>query len=163
MSPLRPRSRRLGDDRGSLSTYFVSAVIAVIPVIGLVVDGGGQVRALQQANDIADETARYAGQAIDKGCAIQGAEVEIPAPLARTAAHEFIDNNPADVKLTSVTVTDGGHTVTVRTSITYEPIFLGILGMGPKELEGEGEAYQYRTDLYGEEYDPSADAYAPCR
>lgn len=159
----RSSPRRLVSDSGSLSTYFVSAVIAVIPVIGLVVDGGGQVRAMQQANDIADETARYAGQAIDKGCAIQGAEVEVPLPLARQAAQEFIDNNPADVSLTNVSVKDNGHLVEVQTAVTYEPIFLGMLGMGPKELQGEGEAYQYRTDGTGEEYDPHADAYGQCR
>ena len=50
----RPAPRmldRLRDERGSLSTYFVSAVFATIPLVGLVVDGGGQVRAMQQAND----------------------------------------------------------------------------------------------------------------
>lgn len=159
----RRRRCALADDRGSLSTYFVSAVIAVIPVVGLVVDGGGQVRAMQQANDVATETARYAGQAVDKGCAIQGAEVEVPLPLARHAAQEFIEGYPTDVNLTQVTVTDGGHTVNVRTTMTYEPIFLGMLGVGPKQLEGEGSAYQYRTDLYGEEYDPNVDAFGACR
>lgn len=159
-----PTSRtRLRDERGSLSTYFVSAVIATIPLVGLVVDGGGQVRALQRANDVAAETARYAGQAIDKGCAIQGAEVEVPAPLARLAAQEFMADNPTDVRLESVQVTDGGHAITVRTSVTYDPIFLGAVGAGSKQLTGEASAYQYRTDLSGEEYDPSEHAYGSCR
>lgn len=162
----RPAPRiltRLRDERGSLSTYFVSAVFATIPLVGLVVDGGGQVRAMQQANDVAAETARYAGQSINKGCAIWGAEITVPQHQAQTAAEEFVATHTTDVTLTDVRVTEGGHTVTVEATRTWEPIFLGILGVGPREVEGTGSAYQYRTDGSGEEYDPDVNAFGACQ
>ena len=162
----RPAPRmldRLRDERGSLSTYFVSAVFATIPLVGLVVDGGGQVRAMQQANDVAAETARYAGQSINKGCAIWGAEITVPQHQAQTAAEELVATHTTDVTLTDVRVTEGGHTVTVEATRTWEPIFLGILGVGSREVEGTGSAYQYRTDGKGEEYDPDVNAFGACQ
>ncbi|MFX4287969.1 pilus assembly protein TadG-related protein [Janibacter sp. G349] len=162
MSALRSGIRRLRDERGSLSTYFVSAVFAVVPLVGLVVDGGGQVRAMQQANDLADETARFAGQQIETGCAIKGAEVVVYLPRARQAAQRFIDASPSGASLQEVTVGSDGHTVNVRTSLTYEPIFLGMIGVGPREVEGTGSAYQYRTNEQGKEYDADEGSYGTC-
>ena len=166
MRPATPRhpgpALRLVSDRGSLSTYFVMAVIGAIPLVGLVVDGGGQVRAMQQANDISAETARYAGQSIDIGCATLGSEVSVSPSQAKLAAQRFIEHNPADVELSSVTV-EGEHTVVVRTRVTYEPIFLGLFGVDSTQIDGEGTAYQYRTDAQGEEYDPDVGAWGRCK
>lgn len=159
---LKVARRRLADERGSLTTYFVSAVPAVILLTGLVVDGGGQIRAMQQANDISAETARYAGQSIDIGCATLGAEVGISPPRAKLAAERFIEHNPADVELRSVTMEDE-HTVLVQTTVTYEPVFLGLFGVDAKKIDGEGTAYQYRTDSQGEEYDPDVGDWGRCK
>lgn len=159
IADLRHRWR---DERGSLTTYFVSAVAATIPLLGLVVDGGGQVRAMQRANDLADETARFAAQQIETGCAIKGAEVVVHLPWARRAATSFLDADPSGATLDTISVSPDGHTVDVRTSTTYEPIFLGILGIGPLEVTGTGTAYQYRTNSDGQEYDADESAYGSC-
>ena len=153
---------RLADDRGSLTTYFVSAVPAVMMLTGLVVDGSGQIRALQQADDTSAEAARYAGQQVDVGCATLGAEVGITPTQARQAAERYVENHPSDVTLESVSV-QGEHTVVVRTSTTYEPVFLGLFGVGSRTVEGEGTAYQYRTDAQGEEYDPDVGSWGRCQ
>lgn len=158
----RTARRRLAGDRGSLTTYFVSAVPAVLMLTGLVVDGSGQIRAMQQANDIAAETARYAGQSIDIGCATTGAEVDVVPARARLAAERYIEQNPADVSLTDVSFEDE-HTVVVHTEMSYDPIFLGLFGVGSKQVDGEGTSYQYRTDAGGEEYDPDVGAWGRCR
>lgn len=154
--------RGLADERGSLTTYFVSAVPAVMMLTGLVVDGSGQIRALQQANDISAEAARYAGQQVDAGCATLGAEITITPTQARQAAERYVENNPSDVALENVSV-QGEHTVVVQTTMTYEPVFLGLFGVGPRTVEGEGEAYQYRTDAQGEEYDPDVGSWGRCQ
>lgn len=159
---LRETRRRLVDEGGSLTTYFVTAVPAAIMLAGLVVDGGGQIRALQQANDISAEAARYAGQQIDVGCATVGAEVGINRGQAQLAAQRYIDQNPSDVTLRDVSFRDE-NTIVVQSNLTYEPIFLGMIGVGPREVEGEGTAYQYRTDSQGEEYDPDVSDYGRCR
>lgn len=162
MTHLRSLRRRLADERGSLTTYFVSAVPAVIMLTGLVVDGSGQIRAMQQANDISAETARYAGQSIDIGCATAGAEVSVVPGQARLAAQSYVEQHPADVELKSVSI-EGEHTVVVHTTVRYEPAFLGLFGVSSKELEGEGTAYQYRTDAQGEEYDPDVSDWGRCK
>lgn len=154
--------RRLCDERGSLTTYFVSAVPAVMMLTGLVVDGSGQIRALQQANDISAEAARYAGQQVDAGCATMGAEIGITPTQARQAAERYVENAPSDVTLEGVSV-QGEHTVVVRTTTTYDPVFLGLFGVGTRTVEGEGTAYQYRTDAQGEEYDPDVGSWGRCQ
>lgn len=159
---LQTARRRLADERGSLTTYFVSAVPAVILLTGLVVDGSGQIRTMQQANDISAETARYAGQSIDIGCATLGAEVGISPSGAKLAAQRFIEHNPADVELRSVTL-EGEHTVVVQTTMTYDPVFLGLFGVDDTTVDGEGTAYQYRTDSQGEEYDPDVGDWGRCK
>lgn len=162
LDALQTTRRRLADERGSLTTYFVSAVPAVMMLTGLVVDGSGQIRAMQQANDIAAETARHAGQSIDVGCATLGAEVGVVPSKARLAAQSYIEQNPADVELTDVSF-EGDNTVVVHTEVQHDPIFLGLFGVGSKKIEGEGTSYQYRTDAEGEEYDPDVGAWGRCK
>lgn len=159
---LQTLRRRCADERGSLTTYFVSAVPAVMMLTGLVVDGSGQIRAMQQANDIAAETARYAGQSIDVGCATLGAEVGVVPSQARLAAQRYIEQSPADVELTDVSF-EGDNSVVVHTEVKYEPVFLGLFGVDSKQIEGEGTSYQYRTDAQGEEYDPDVGAWGRCK
>ena len=62
LSPLRSRLR--DDDRGSLSLFVVVVFVALLVTIGLVVDGGGKIRALQRADAVAAQAARAGGQAI---------------------------------------------------------------------------------------------------
>lgn len=152
-SALASARGRLAGERGTLTTYFVTAVPAAIMLTGLVVDGGGQIRAMQQANDISAEAARYAGQSINMGCATQGSKFVINPPSARLAAQRYVENTPADVELRSVSF-EGHHTVRVQTTMQYDPVFLGLFGVPSKKIDGEGTAYQYRTDSQGEEYDP---------
>ena len=45
----------------------------------------------------------------------------------------------------SVTVTDGGTTLLVTTEDTYQPVFLGVLGIGPMPVSGTGQARLVRV------------------
>lgn len=144
-----PLRHRAGDERGSLSAYFISATLAVIPLVGLVVDGGGQVRATQRADLVADEAARGAGQMVNASDAIKGDRIVL-GPRSVEAAREYVQAQGLEVD--SVVIEPGAREITVRTRSTYEPIFLGAIGLGPWTVEGESTASVTQTDLDGEEF-----------
>lgn len=124
------RSHRL--DEGSVSVFFVVVAIAMLVLVGLVVDGGGKIRALQKADAAAAEAARQGGQAIVAAPAVQGEGVQVDAAQARAAAQAYLDQ--AGVEGT-VTIADGTR-LEVTTSTSYSPIFLGLVGVGPIHVEG---------------------------
>lgn len=146
---------QLRRDDGSLSVYFVSAMLAVIPLVGLVVDGTGQIRAQQEADLVAEQAARSAGQEIELGNAILGDAVFVDSGAVRHAADTFAAAQ-GDYEVTSVEVSGDRHVVTVRLSTTYDPLLLDAIGLGPSTLEGEGTAYTHQT-RDGDEYERPSD------
>jgi uncharacterized protein YbjT (DUF2867 family) len=125
------RSRRR-TDQGSVSVFFVVAAIGMLVTVGLVVDGGGKIRALQRADAAAAEAARQGGQAIVAAPAVQGQGVEVDANEARAAAQAYLTN--AGVAGT-VTIANGTR-LEVSTTTTYTPVFLGLVGVGPITTAG---------------------------
>lgn len=103
--------------------------------IGLVVDGGGKIRALQRADAAAAEAARQGGQAIAAGPAVRGQGVQVQAALARSAAQAYLSSAGVSG---SVTVA-GGTRLKVTTTTTYKPVFLSMIGIGPMTTTGHGE------------------------
>ena len=75
---------RTGDtQRGSVTVFFAVAAIGLFAMVGLVVDGGTKVKAIQRADRVAAEAARAAGQAIDVPTAIVG-DVPVVRPGRRS-------------------------------------------------------------------------------
>ena len=122
------------DDRGSLTLYFVVVVFGLFLCIGLVVDGGGKVKAAQRADATARQAARSGGQAIAAGTAIRGQGAQVQTGQARAAAQAYLA--AAGVSGT-VTVTDGTH-LQVDTTTSYTPVFLGAIGIS--RMTGTGHA-----------------------
>lgn len=122
----RPRGAR---DEGSVSLLFAGVAIAVLLLIGLVVDGGGRLRAAQRADSLAAEAARAAAQAIDPAAAIQDGAVQmnpntgVPAATARA----YLARAGA-----SGTVSIGADRVTLTVTVTvpFKPVFSGMLTDG---------------------------------
>ena len=129
------RRRLPDDDRGSLSLVIIVVFIALLVTIGLVVDGGGKIRALQRADSVAAQAARAGGQAIVASTAVRGQGAVTDPAQARSAAQAFLAS--ADVPGTVTII--GGTDLRVTTSITYEPVFLGIVGIGTQTSTGEAE------------------------
>lgn len=117
---------RRRDERGSISLFLVVGVIALMVAIGLVVDGGGKIRALQRAEGLAAQAARAGGQAINEGQAVRGAGVSVNGPIARAAAQDYLAQAGAEG---TVTIVNGARLRVVVTT-RYQPIFLGMAGMG---------------------------------
>jgi Flp pilus assembly protein TadG len=113
-------------DEGQISLLVLVLTFAVVAMIGLSVDGGGKIRALQRADNLAAEAARAAGQALQAPQAIQGGPKVIDPGAAVTAAHAYLA--AADVTGTVTVWPDRQH-VTITVTITYQTRFLPLVGI----------------------------------
>lgn len=131
------RDRDCGRDRGRIAVFYAILGPAFIALLGLVVDGGGKVRALQQANNIAAEAARAAGQAIYAPDAILGTSTQLDPAAAEAAGEAYIAATPATG---TVDVDPGLLHVTVTVRVRYDPVVLGLFGGGSWTVTGTVEA-----------------------
>jgi Flp pilus assembly protein TadG len=121
-------------DDGRIAIFFAILAPAYLAMIGLVVDGGGKIRALQRADNIASEAARAAGQAIDAGQAIEGGAKVVDPAAARSAAAAYLGKAGGGV---TGSVTDtGDQTLTVNVRVTWSPVILGAFGAGGSTATG---------------------------
>ncbi|MEU8002410.1 hypothetical protein AB0B66_14705 [Catellatospora sp. NPDC049111] len=129
---------RWRDDRGKATVFVVIMAQAWVFMFGLVVVGGGRLRAYQRADNIAAEAARSAGQAINPALAIQGGDKIIDLTLATNAAQAYLNTVGATG---TVTIAPDNTTVTVSATITYEnPTGLAFLGGATWRATGEATA-----------------------
>ena len=96
--------------------YTVILMVVMFAVAGLVVDGGAMVTAHQQADSIARQAARTAGQHLTLDPARHAA-----VTTAGTAAGQAYARDHG-CETSSVTV--AGHTITATCSIRYDPLFI---------------------------------------
>ena len=129
------------DEHGSITLWMVTASFAMMMLVGLAVDLGGQVHAQQRAHNVAGQAARAGGQEVQAAPAVQGRYVAINAAAARNAARDYLST--AGVNGT-VSITDG-TTITVSVTDTYRPTFLSIIGLGGLPVTGEASARLIRT------------------
>lgn len=122
-------------DSGAITLFVAVMAVALFAAVGLVVDAGGRVHAIQVARRAAGEAARAAGEVLDAPTVIGGSRPLPDTGGAARAARSFLA--AADIE-GRVTVT--GRTVHVATQVVYEPVFLSIIGLGPMTLTAESEA-----------------------
>jgi Flp pilus assembly protein TadG len=115
--------RRCDAEQGSVTLFVAVLAVALLIVIGLVVDGGQHITATQLADNAAGETARAAGQQIT-GAAVLGAPPEADTARAVQAARDYLD--AAQV---AGTVTVSGSEITITTTVQRQPILLSIAGV----------------------------------
>jgi Flp pilus assembly protein TadG len=125
------------DDDGRIALLVLIMAFGVLAMIGLAVDGGGKMRALQRADNIAAEAARAAGQAIDLDQAAAGGEKVADPGRAVAAAQRYL--RAAGVTGT-VSLSGDRRQVTVTVTGTYNTAILGIVGIGRLTVTGHGTA-----------------------
>jgi hypothetical protein len=124
---MKGRKRRpVPRDEGSIALLAIVLTFVVLAMIGLSVDGGGKVRALERADNLASEAARAAGQAILAPQAIQGGDKVVDPAAAIVAAQNYLA--AAGVTGTVTVAPDRKH-VTVTVTIVYTTMFLGLVGI----------------------------------
>jgi Flp pilus assembly protein TadG len=124
---------RLHDDRGSATLMFTVLGIALLLAIGLVVDGGAKIRAVQSANNAAAEAARAGTQQVDVSAVQTGADIVLQPQLARRAAEATLAASGA-----TGSVRADRTEVQVRATVSSRTVFLGLVGID--EVQGSGEA-----------------------
>ncbi len=136
MTWMSARARRW-DDRGGVTVFVAVCVVALIGIIGVAVDGGGKMRALERADHVAGEAARAGGQAIDPTAAISGESIVVKPQDAVAAAQAYLRSVGATG---TVSVSADGKTLTVHTTGTYTTKFLPVVGIGSMPVTGHGSA-----------------------
>ncbi|QSB14929.1 hypothetical protein JQS43_00590 [Natronosporangium hydrolyticum] len=132
MSLGRPR------DQGRVSVFVAAAMPMMLIFMALMWDASGYLRALHRADNIANEAARAAGQAIDIPQAVAGEQIIVDPAAATVAADAYL----SDAGVTGdVVVSEDGRLVTVSVAVGYEPLFLGQFGFGSFTAEGTADGH----------------------
>lgn len=111
-------------DEGSASLFVLIAVVALMLAIGLVVDGGRKIEALQRADALAQEAARTASQQLIAHRSVRGLSPQIDTATAQQAAGAYLA--AAGVQGTA---TANATTVTVTATVTEPTTFLAAIGI----------------------------------
>jgi hypothetical protein len=140
MSALIVRARRWirsGGDRGAFTPMVVVMAMALFASVALSVDGGGRMRALERADNIAAEAARAAGQAIDLSKAVAGTADVVDPTAAASAASAYLRSAHA---VGTVSISTDQREITVVVKITYQPVMLDLIDLGPWTETGTATA-----------------------
>ncbi|RII07951.1 hypothetical protein DSC45_34110 [Streptomyces sp. YIM 130001] len=120
-----------------MSTFFALSSVAILMVMGLLVDGGGTLNTANRATSLAQEAARTAGQQIDPGQAVEGTAITIDPDAAVGAAQDYLAN--AGVQ-GDAEITDGGQSLTVTVTDTYDTSFAQFVGKATITVTGTATA-----------------------
>lgn len=124
---------RRTDDRGQTTAFVAILAAAFILCLGLVTDGGGLMRARNEAATLAQEAARAGVQQLDWSSYREGtSEVALDASAASAAAQSFLSAAGA-----TGTVAVSGDTVTVTCSVDYS---FTLLPMGSTTVDATATA-----------------------
>lgn len=118
--------------------FVAAAMPMMLLFMALMWDASGYLRALHRADNIANEAARAAGQAIDIPLAVTGEQIVVDPAAAAGAADAYL----TDAGVTgTVTVSDDGREVSITVNVPYDPVFLGPFGFGPYTAGGQTDAH----------------------
>jgi Flp pilus assembly protein TadG len=125
------------DDRGGVTVFVAVCVVALIGIIGIAVDGGSKMRAVERADYIAGEAARAGGQAIDPAEAISGNAIVVDPQDATAAAQAYLQSAGATG---TASVSGDGKSLSVVVTGSYDTKFLSAVGIGSLSVTGHGKA-----------------------
>ncbi|MFB7293619.1 TadE/TadG family type IV pilus assembly protein [Actinacidiphila glaucinigra] len=128
---------RCRGDGGGIAVFVAICTVVLLAIAGLVLDGGGKLRATERADALALEAARAGGQALDPADAVTGAAIRVDPAAAQAAASEYL--RQAGVHGT-VTVSPDHSELTVIVDTSYATRFLSIIGIGSMDVAGHGTA-----------------------
>ena len=138
-------SHRSRDERGSISLWMALSSFVMMILVGLAVDLSGQVHAQERAHDLAAQAARAGGERVQAAPAIQGRYVDIDTAAARTAAQGYLTAAGVDGTVAVVASTTGKAMITVHVTDTYQPRFLGLVGIHRLSVSGSATARLIRS------------------
>ena len=141
MTAVTVRTRRLRDERGSVSVWLALAAVALVLCVGIAVDLGGQVHAQQRARGIAAQAARTAGEEVAAAQAIRGQAPTVDVAAAKRAASAYL----AQAGVTGTVTVRSGNVLDVTVTDSYTPMFLSSIGVGTLTVTGHSSARLVRA------------------
>jgi Flp pilus assembly protein TadG len=132
------------DERGTVTAFVAVFTVALLAVAGLVVDGGFVLAARRQAFDEAEAAARAGAQAVDIDSLRAGGPVRFDPDAARAKALDYLAATGHRGLVDVV-----GDTVRVHVAFERDMTMLGLLGLGPVTIDGDGEARGVRGVIVG--------------
>jgi Flp pilus assembly protein TadG len=126
-------------EAGAISTWVAMTTVAMLLFVGIAVDFGGQIAALQNVRDVAAQAARTGGQQVDLAQATRGEAVAVDATAAQAAARAYLAAADVDGTVT-VDVIDGDRRLVVSVEDTYATKVLTIIGVSSLPVTGTAEA-----------------------
>lgn len=133
----RAQAARSADDAGSILIMLPILTVGLFMMLGLVIDGAGRVRALQNAHSVAAQAARQAGQQIDGGALQLDGKTRINTTSGVAKAKSFLRR--AGMR-GEVSVNPARTRITVNAKNRYRPVFLSLFGFGSVEMTGSADA-----------------------
>lgn len=134
------------DESGTVTAFVTIMAVALLAVVGLVADGGFLLAARRQAFDEAEAAARAGAQAVDIDSVRSGGPIRIDPEAARSRVLDYLASTGHEG---SVSV--NGDMVRVQVRFRREMAVLGLIGLGPAAIEGEGEARGVRGVTTGDD------------
>ena len=131
---LHERMRR---DDGGIAVYTAIVTVTLLGIIGLVLDGGGKLRATERADAVAIEAARAAGQAVDPAAIITGKAIRVDPAAAEAAAYAYLRRAGATG---TVTLSPDRTRLSVTVNGTYATKFLPVVAISSMPVTGHGTA-----------------------
>lgn len=130
------------DERGvAVSVWAVLLVWVILLCVGLAVDLGGQARATQTAYQAAGQAARAGAQALDTR-STRGQQPSVDALVAKAVARRELAAAGVGGE---ASITDGGRTLHVTTTVQYRTLFLGVIGIATLPAHGTADASLLRV------------------
>ncbi|PSL01384.1 putative Flp pilus-assembly TadE/G-like protein [Haloactinopolyspora alba] len=129
------RGLRLRGDDGAIAIFAVVIVMALFLAIGLVVDGGGRLRAMQRADALAAEAARTGAQRILIGGDTDRPTIDV-TPACQAASAYLVQ---AGVQPSGCGRVDG-ETLRVSATVSYDNVFLSLIGQSTSQVTGSARA-----------------------
>lgn len=137
-----PRPRRVAREAGSITVWLAAMSLSLVLLVGLAVDGSGQIHAKQRAQAIAAEAARAGAQQLLAQDAVRGQDPVLDPPAAIAAATTYLAGVP---EISGTAALTSATTVAVTTSATYTTTFLNLIGITTLTVTGHAEADLNRT------------------
>ncbi|MEU5329240.1 TadE/TadG family type IV pilus assembly protein [Streptomyces parvus] len=134
--PKRLRARLRADD-GGVVVFVAICTVALLGLIGIILEGGGKMRAAERADAVAMEAARAGGQALDPAGAVTGTGVRADPAAATAAAYAYLSSAGVSGR---VSASADGRKLTVTVNDTYVTKILPVVGIGSMAVTGHGTA-----------------------
>jgi len=125
-----------GDDTGQVTPFVVVFTAALVLMAGLVVDGGVILAANRRAGAEAEAAARAGAQALDTDAYRRGEPARLDASEAVSLAEAWLGRYGHAGSARVV----GPDTVEVDVSFSQPLSILGVIGLGPVQIDGSGRA-----------------------